>query len=267
VLAVSFVLLFFIFSNNESEYMDSTPTPTMGATTGVTMGATLGMTPGVTYTDVNNVAQTPVSDYNSGLDSVSGDSTVQSNDTVNTLPVRDYAPPESDWLNKKFDSRNKARPGQYKTSAYSSAQRGDLGPSDWSSYFDHNNNLIGNAQTGNNDQFLPMDETNDKHAVFKQKSTTTCGSNQDCEPEDLFDVDKYLPQEVNDSWFEVEPEPISVKNRHLINITKPIGVNTIGSSKRIASHDLRAQYPNPKFVVSPFLNSSVEPDLNIKPLF
>ncbi|QKF94020.1 hypothetical protein QKU48_gp0562 [Fadolivirus algeromassiliense] len=187
-------------------------------------------------------------------------------DMIKYFPPNDYAPPEGDWLQKKFNSRNKARSGEFKRSSYGAARRGALGPSDWDDYFDHNNNVIGNSQTGDNDKFLPIDETNGGFAVFKSKGRATCGSNQNCEPEDLFDVDKYLPQEVNDDWFEVQPEPISVKNRHLINITKPIGVNTIGTSLKNASHDIRGSPACPKFVVSPFLNSSIEPDVNLKPL-
>jgi len=186
-------------------------------------------------------------------------------DMVKYFPQRDYAPPESDWLKQKFNSRNKARRG-FKRSSYSGALRGSLGPADWDAYFDHNNNVFSNSQTGENDKFLPVDETNGGFAVFKSKGRATCGSNQNCEPEDLFDVDKYLPQEVNDDWFEVQPEPISVKNRHLINITKPIGINTIGTSLKNASYDIRGTPANPKFVVSPFLNSSIEPDTNLKPL-
>lgn len=178
---------------------------------------------------------------------------------------KDYAPPESDWLKQKFNSRNKSRRG-FKKSSFSGALRGNLGPADWDDYFDHNNNVIGNSQTGNNDRFLPMDESSGNLAIFKNKGRNTCGSNQNCEPEDLFDVDKYLPQEVNDDWFEVQPEPISVKNRHLINITKPIGINTIGTSLRNASYDVRGVPSSPKFAVSPWLNSSIEPDTNLKPL-
>ena len=187
-------------------------------------------------------------------------------DMIKYFPKKDYSPPESEWLKQKFNSRNKARSG-YKRASYSGANRGSLGPSDWDAYFDHNNNVIGNSQTGENDKFLPIDESNGGFAVFKSKGRATCGSNQNCEPEDLFDVDKYLPQEVNDDWFEVQPEPISVKNRHLINITRPIGINTIGSSLRNSSYDLRGNPVNPKFVVSPFLNSSIEPSANIKPMF
>jgi hypothetical protein len=185
---------------------------------------------------------------------------------VKYFPQRDYAPPESEWLSRKFDNRNKARRGEFKRSSYSGALRGDLGPSDWADYFEHNNNVIGNSQTGDNDKFMPIDESGGGLAVFKSKGRATCGSNQNCEPEDLFDVDKYLPQEVNDDWFEVQPEPISVKNRHLINITKPIGINTIGTSKRNASWDIRGGPACPKFVVSPWMQSSIEPDTNLKPL-
>jgi len=186
-------------------------------------------------------------------------------DMVKYFPQKDYAPPESDWLNMKFKSRNKAK-RDYKKASYSGALRGNLGPSDWDDYFDHNNNVIGNSQTGENDKFLPIDESNGGFATFNSKGRATCGSNQNCEPEDLFDVDKYLPQEVNDDWFEVQPEPISVKNRHLINITKPIGINTIGTSLRNASYDIRSSPSCPKMVVSPWLQSSISPDVNLKPL-
>ena len=73
-----------------------------------------------------------------------------------------------------------------------------------------------------------------------------------------------LPKEVNNDWFDVQPEPVAVKNRHLINVTKPIGINTIGTSKKNASYDLRENVPCPKFTVSPWLQSSIEPDNNIK---
>ena len=187
-------------------------------------------------------------------------------ETQQYFPPRDYAPPESDWLQSKFNTRNMAVRGEYKHSSYDEGRRGNLGPSDWEQNFDYNNNIIGNSQTGGNDGYAPVDESSKTVAVFKSQGRNTCGSNQDCSPDDLFDVDKYLPQEVNDDWFEVQPEPISVKNRHLINITKPIGVNTIGTSKKNASYDLRASPACPKYVVSPWLQSSIEPDTNLKPI-
>lgn len=205
--------------------------------------------------------------YKRSQTAVKNDGTLDLTEENNSLPENIEEVPTSSWLKQKFNSRNKARGNSYKQSSYSGATRGNLGPSEWDDYFDHNNNVIANSQSGENDKFLPIDETNGGFAVFKSEGRTTCGSNQNCEPEDLFDVDKYLPQEVNDDWFEVQPEPISVKNRHLINITKPIGINTIGSSLRNASWDIRGSVAVPKHVVSPFLQSSIEPDVNIKPMF
>jgi len=172
-------------------------------------------------------------------------------------------------LEQKFISRNKAVPGTYKTAKYSKDTRNQEEGSKWNNYFNSNNNIIGGALASTRG-YAPLDETGDKFAMFattNPDNNDTCGSNQNCPPEDLFDVDKVLPQEVTDDWFTVLPEPISVKNRHLINVTKPIGINTIGTSLRNSSYDIRGAPSCPKSVISPFLNSSIEPDLNFKPLF
>ena len=180
----------------------------------------------------------------------------------------DYAPPDAKWkqvVNAKFDSRNKARNG-YKKVSFRDGARGHRGVSGFDAWFDQQNNLIGGSQLGHNDQFGPRDETNAMFASFKSDGNATCGSNQDCAPEDLFDVDKVLPQEVHSNWFETPSHPVSVKNRHLVNVVKPIGVNTIGTSKKNASYDIRRAPPCPKKVLSPWLQSSIDPDINIKTL-
>ena len=176
---------------------------------------------------------------------------------------KDYSPPESEYLQQKFNKRNKAGTA-YKKSSYSGSSRGNLGDSSWDKFFDKHNNLIKDSHQSSNDDFGPIDETSGGFASFKNNKKEPCGSGKECSPEDLFNVDKMLPQEVNDDWFDVQPEPVSVKNSRLINVTKPIGVNTIGSSLRNASHDLRGPEECPKFTVSPWLQSSIEPDHNLR---
>ena len=44
------------------------------------------------------------------------------------------------------------------------------------------------------------------------------------------------------------------------------GVNTIGQSLRNANLNLREEPPNPRVAVSPWLNSTIDPDLSRKPL-
>ncbi len=59
-----------------------------------------------------------------------------------------------------------------------------------------------------------------------------------------------LPQEINNKLFEVMPEPI--------------GVDTVGTSRRDVSHNWRT--PScPKMVVSPWVKSTIEPDTNKRP--
>ena len=55
----------------------------------------------------------------------------------------------------------------------------------------------------------------------------------------------------------------AIKNR-IVEIK--IGIDTVGQSKKNATYDFRSAPPNPKFVVSPWMNSTIEPDYNTKPL-
>ncbi len=163
-------------------------------------------------------------------------------------------------INQKFLNKNSSVDGHKKMN-YADGQRGNFGNSEWMQYFDQVSDLTNSVDRYRNDNFQPNEAPNNAqamHRLYNKKGLE--------KPEDLFDVDKFLPKDVRDDWFEVMPEPISVKNRHLINITRPIGVNTIGTSLRNPSHDIRGAPPNPKFVCSPWLQSSIEPDINIKPV-
>ena len=83
---------------------------------------------------------------------------------------------------------------------------------------------------------------------------------------DQFDVNKMLPQEVEEDWMQAEPllETKKIKGTHLIHPKVHLGVNTVQSSLRNGTHDLRGDVPVPKLRVSPFNNSTIEPDTNIK---
>lgn len=109
------------------------------------------------------------------------------------------------------------------------------------------------ANKTQNDKFVPSDNGDGNYANYKQEQS-------DYTVKELMDADKLLPKEEND-WFDTVPEPIKVKNRHLININRPIGIDSVGSSMKIACRDLRGNIPAPKMAISPFLNSSVEPDV------
>jgi hypothetical protein len=192
------------------------------------------------------------------------DNTPMTMPQMQTMPSMNAEPVQSMErdLPAKFITRNTNTSAEPRVVSYDNNTRNQEGK--WENQVSGDslfNNEMQNKEVQLNDTMASQ------FASFSSEGNAPCGSNQNCSPEELFDSDKMLPQEVNDDWFQNVPEPVSVKNRHLINVTRPIGVNTIGNSTRNASYDLRGTIANPREVVSPFLNSSIEPDFNIKPNF
>lgn len=82
----------------------------------------------------------------------------------------------------------------------------------------------------------------------------------------LFNSNSYLP---NDKFlnkdltkgFQILENPVSVNNPNLIPVLKSIPVSSVLGSNRNSTYDIRSEPPNPKTVVSPFLNSSIMPDI------
>ena len=65
------------------------------------------------------------------------------------------------------------------------------------------------------------------------------------------------------SWSATNPigPADSLKGVNLLAPGYHYGINTVGQTLRNANLDLRADVPNPRVPVSPFLNSTIEPDL------
>ena len=84
-----------------------------------------------------------------------------------------------------------------------------------------------------------------------------------------YDAKDYLPKEINDQWFDTDfsQAKFNINDDKLINTEKyVIGINTVGQSLKNASYDIRGTIANPKFTLSPWNNSTYEPDYNLKPL-
>jgi hypothetical protein len=169
---------------------------------------------------------------------------------------------DSDRIMKKFMTRDHACGDKYKHDDYARGERG--GDADKAfEYIDKSNDLM-QSEHECADQFLENDETDGQYAPYKQDDKKI----DKYKTSEIFDCNNYLPDEkaANPDWFDIVPEPVDVKNRHLINVSKPIGINTIGTSLRNPSYDIRGSPPNPKNVVSPWGNSTIEYDNNLKSL-
>lgn len=165
-------------------------------------------------------------------------------------------------LNEKFMTVNHARPGEYKYNDYIHGNRGGQAE-EVMDYIDTSNDLI-HCNKSNND-IKGNDENDGKYAKYQPDKNKV----DKYKTSEIFNPNNLLPDENanNPDWFEIVSEPIDVKNRHLINISKPIGINTIGNSLRNPSHDIRVTPPNPKNIVSPWGQSTIEPDNNFKSLY
>jgi hypothetical protein len=85
-----------------------------------------------------------------------------------------------------------------------------------------------------------------------------------------YESSSFLPQEVNDEWFDTDftKAKYTLNDDKMINTNRyMIGVNTVGQSLKNPAYDIRGTIPNPKYTVSPWNNSTYEPDTNIKAFY
>jgi hypothetical protein len=85
-------------------------------------------------------------------------------------------------------------------------------------------------------------------------------------PKDQLTAEELLPQDNSSLWAQVNPSGEgSLKDRNFLQSGYHIGINTVGQTLRNANLQLRSEPPCPQVRVSPFLNSTIEPDVSRKP--
>ena len=119
----------------------------------------------------------------------------------------------------------------------------------------------------------PNDLSQGNNANIKDNNTSVTAQNMQKlmkENDDnklKFNSGELLPKEVNNDWFETDfsNAQVNVDDNNLVVTDRYIiGVNTVGQSLKNPSYDLRAAPTCPKFTVSPWQQSTIEPDFNIK---
>jgi hypothetical protein len=95
---------------------------------------------------------------------------------------------------------------------------------------------------------------------------TTTPKNMPSQPP-MGDPSQNLPRDANSQWASLPPSGNgALQGVNLLQAGSLIGINTQGSSFRNANLQLRSEVPIPKSNVSPWMNSTIEPDLSRKPL-
>jgi len=112
------------------------------------------------------------------------------------------------------------------------------------------------APLGQNEVNAPVDGLN--------RTPSTCYPQEALKPEDLLPAQESKAiQEFNTA------QPVGegiLQGVNLLDAGSHVGVNTVGQSLRNANRQLRSEPANPQVNVSPWLNSTIGPDLGRKPL-
>lgn len=90
---------------------------------------------------------------------------------------------------------------------------------------------------------------------------------QGCYPRKTLNPVDLLPHDVNSAWAQVNPQGAGdIQGKNFLSAGALVGVNTIGQSLRNSNLQLRAEPPNPQVQVGPWMQSTIEPDLQRRPL-
>jgi hypothetical protein len=202
------------------------------------------------------------------------DELIREVETGNDLQVNS---PQDSLFKKRSTSINAAKNGFRKVSYADSAYRmdfngdGETNMSKESQEDLHNMYedalIFKNSEFSNNNNFKGMADSNDQWGNANlQDFTINSPQTQQEKIMNLYNSNNYLP---NDKLlkpdlakgFQILENPVSVNNPNLIPVLRSIPVSSTQSSKRNSTWDIRAEPPCPRTVVSPFLNSSIQPDI------
>lgn len=128
--------------------------------------------------------------------------------------------------------------------------------------------VVGDLQEKKEDDYDIMPSEDSLNEQYRPVDFEESKTSNDCFPKDKLSAEDLLPKDsANSKWSQVNPSGQGeLKNANFLNAGYHVGVNTIGSSMRNANLQLRSEPPNPQIKVSPFMNSTIMPDLNRRPL-
>lgn len=112
----------------------------------------------------------------------------------------------------------------------------------------------------------PMGENAEPKSVEDMYNTSNAVPDQ-CYPKDVLTSAELLPKDTDSTWAQSVPAGQgSLTDQNFLNAGYHIGVNTVGQSLRNANRQLRSDPPCPQVKVSPWMQSTIEPDSNRRPL-
>ena len=126
-----------------------------------------------------------------------------------------------------------------------------------------NSMLVDDADSNETPEEVPSGEPQKEH--FESGSATNIPS---CLPKDQLMPQELLPQDSeSNQWSLANPQGSgSLKDKNFLQAGYHVGINTVGQTLRNANMQLRSDPPNPQVQVSPWLQTTINPDTNRKPM-
>ena len=125
-----------------------------------------------------------------------------------------------------------------------------------------------NASMGDGDEnvsFKAVPENQPQAEEVANNAVDNTRLPSECYPKDTLTPQDLLPQDSNSTWAQTVPAGQgSLGDQNFLNAGFHVGINTVGQSLRNANLQLRSEPANPQAKVSPWLQSTIEPDVNRK---
>ena len=188
------------------------------------------------------------------------------NDLIVNSPERDVYKNRS----RSINSANKYRKVSYKDSNYrydfNDAENPDSNSQGELDNLYDDSLIFKNNEFNTNDNFKGFNETSDSYGNANLKDFTPGKQTQKEKVMSLYNSNSYLPNNnlLDDKLtkgFQILDNPVAVSNSNLIPVLKSIPVSSVSGSTKNSTYDIRSEPPCPKTVVSPFLNSTIMPDI------
>jgi hypothetical protein len=119
----------------------------------------------------------------------------------------------------------------------------------------------GKNPTGANDGTFYVD-----YAPVNSSDSNMAGMPSNCTSQNTNNPSDLLPSDNNSGWGLKPMGSGDFMGVNFLNAGYLIGVDTIGSTLRNANLQVRSEPPNPQLVVSPWMNTTIEPDVFRQPL-
>ena len=101
---------------------------------------------------------------------------------------------------------------------------------------------------------------------FENQAANNAKLPAECYPKDVLNSSDLLPSSQSLHAQVVPSGAGSLGDKNFLNAGYHIGINTVGQSLRNANRQLRSDPPNPQVKVSPWMQTTIEADINRKPL-